>query len=244
MAALLADWLKSGKPVPEEVIHKWKDVSRLPPAGLESVIRYEAERSMPCEKSAQTLQHALRELAKNVRCGSRGGNWNSPLWFFGYEPGGCRCREMSKYTMLDTDVCSAVDLGFLPDDERFAELNYPYARNWRPSSAICWARRMLMRAMRASREPLRCIASSAPTASDATAISIRFNVPIKAFGTSWASCTRGSTSVWWGNTGSIKTMPHQLSAMHRGRSTRRLAQASDGSIETAPDRHHRQRTER
>lgn len=43
MAALLADWLKSGKPVPEEVIHKWKDVSRLPPAGLESVIRYEAE---------------------------------------------------------------------------------------------------------------------------------------------------------------------------------------------------------
>lgn len=129
MAALLADWLKSGKPVPEEVIRKWKDVSRLPPAGLESVIRYEAERSMPCEKSAQTLQHALRELAKNVRFGSRGGNWNSPLWFFGYEPGSCRCREDgSKYTMLDTDVCSAVDLGFLPDDERFAELNYPYAR--------------------------------------------------------------------------------------------------------------------
>lgn len=129
MAALLADWLKSGKPVPEEIIRKWKDVSRLPPAGLESVIQYEAERSMPCEKSAQTLRDALRELAKNVRCGSRGGNWNSPLWFFGYEPGGCRCREDgSKYTMLDTDVCSAVDLGFLPDDERFAELNYPYAR--------------------------------------------------------------------------------------------------------------------
>lgn len=72
IAALLADWLKSGKPVPEEVIRKWKDVSRLPPAGLESMIRYEAERSMPCEKSAETLRHALRALAQNVRCGSRG----------------------------------------------------------------------------------------------------------------------------------------------------------------------------
>lgn len=129
MSALLVDWMRSGRPVPDEVVSKWKGVAALPPAGLESMARYEAERSMPCEKSAETLQHALRELAKNVRCGSRGGNWNSPLWFCGYEPGGCRCREDgSKYTMLDTDVCSAVDLGFLPDDERFAELNYPYAR--------------------------------------------------------------------------------------------------------------------
>ena len=129
MTVLLADWLKSGRPIPKEIIRKWKDVFQLPPAGLESVNRYEAERPMPCERNAETLKHALEMLAQNVRCGSRGGNWNSPLWFCGYEPGGCRSREDgTKYTVLDTDVCSSVDLGFLPDDERFAELNYPYAR--------------------------------------------------------------------------------------------------------------------
>ena len=37
-------------------------------------------------------------------------------------------KRQPPYTVLDADLCSAVDLGYLPDDERFDELNYPYAR--------------------------------------------------------------------------------------------------------------------
>lgn len=91
--------------------------------------RYEAERVLPCEKSAETLKQALKKLAGDVRYGSRGGNWHSPLWFCGYEPGGYFFfKGKTPYTVLDADLCSAVDLGYLPDDVRFAELNYPYAR--------------------------------------------------------------------------------------------------------------------
>ncbi len=129
MSALLVDWARSGQPVPDEVVRKWKGAAALPPPGLESMARYEAERVLPCEKSAETLKQALDELAKNVRCGSRGGNWNSPLWFCGYEPGGCLFfKGETPYTVLDADLCSAVDLGYLPDDERFDELNFLYAR--------------------------------------------------------------------------------------------------------------------
>lgn len=87
MSALLVDWMRSGRPVPDEVISKWKGAAALPPAGLESMARYEAERVLPCEKSAETLKQALKKLAEDVRYGSRGGNWHSPLWFCGYEPG-------------------------------------------------------------------------------------------------------------------------------------------------------------
>ena len=129
MSALLIDWMRSGRPVPDEVVSKWKGAAALPPAGLESMARYEAERVLPCEKSGETLKQALNKLAGDVRYGSRGGNWHSPLWFCGYEPGGCLfCKEETPYTVLDADLCSAVDLGYLPDDERFDELNYPYAR--------------------------------------------------------------------------------------------------------------------
>ena len=129
MSALLVDWMRSGRPVPDEVISKWKGAAALPPAGLESMARYEAERVLPCEKSAETLKQALKKLAEDVRYGSRGGNWHSPLWFCGYEPGGCRfVKGETKYTVLDADSCSAVALGYLPDAERFDQLNYPYAR--------------------------------------------------------------------------------------------------------------------
>lgn len=129
MSALLVEWVTSRRPVPDEVVRKWKGAAALPPAGLESMARYEAERVLPCEKSAETLKQALKKLAEDVRYGSRGGNWHSPLWFCGYEPGGCRfVKGETKYTVLDADSCSAVDLGYLPDAERFDQLNYPYAR--------------------------------------------------------------------------------------------------------------------
>ena len=129
MSALLVDWVRSGRPVPEEVVGKWNGAAALPPPGLESMTRYEAERVLPCEKSAETLKQALKKLAGDVRYGSRGGNWHSPLWFCGYEPGGCFFfKGETPYTVLDADLCSAVDLGYLPNDVRFDELNYPYAR--------------------------------------------------------------------------------------------------------------------
>ena len=129
VASLLLDWLQKDAPVPDEIIQKWQKTTSLPDPGLPSLRDYDVERSAKQEKTLDVLKGALDQLASDIHCGSRGGNWQSPLWFCGYEPGGyLSAQEGNQYTDLDRAYCRATDLGFLPRQARIEALSFPYAR--------------------------------------------------------------------------------------------------------------------
>ena len=129
VASLLLDWLQKDAPVPDEIIQKWQKTTTLPEPGLPSLRAYEVERSDKQEKTLDLLKGALDQLASDIHCGSRGGNWQSPLWFCGYEPGGYLSDgEGHQYTDLDRAYCRATDLGFLRPQARIEALSFPYAR--------------------------------------------------------------------------------------------------------------------